>query len=88
MNTFKTTSGQDFTVDYASALPTGYGHKKITVQVIDENGNSKDFSATTSNMPNYDEATNLEGQEKYEALFEIIEHQVEDEISEWIQENN
>ena len=84
MKTYTTTQSQEFTIDYASALPSGYGHQKITVSVVSENGDKKDFKATTNNMPDFDEATDLEGQEKYEALFELVEYSLDGEISEWI----
>lgn len=76
-----------FQVTHASHLSSGYGHKKIMVDIIDENGNQKSFSSVTSNMPDFDEATDLEGQEKYEALFELIENDIEGSISGWIYSN-
>lgn len=85
MKTYTTTTGQEFTVDYASALTAGYGHKKITVVIVDENYNTKEFSATTSHMPGYDEANDLEGQDRYEALFELVDYTLDDEIAEWLQ---
>lgn len=86
MKTYTTTQDQNFTIEYASALPAGYGHKKITASIVAANGDKKDFRATTSNMPNFDESTDLEGQEKYEALFELVENDLDGEISEWIYE--
>ena len=38
MTTYTTTQGQDFTIDYASSIFAGFGHQKITVQVVSENG--------------------------------------------------
>lgn len=35
-------------------------------------------------MPDFDEAENLEGQEKWEALFGLVESSLEGEISEWL----
>lgn len=86
MKTYTTTQGQEFTIDYASAITAGYGHQKITVSVVAENGDKKDFSAKTNNMPDFDEATDLEGQEKYEALFELVEYSLDGEICEWLYE--
>lgn len=85
MNTYTTHSNiaADFTIDYASAITSGYGHKEITVSVNYE-GKLKNFTATTSNMHAYDQATDLEGQEKYEALYELVEGTLNDQISEWI----
>lgn len=86
MKTYTTTTEKEFTVDYASALAAGHGHKKITATLVDENGNSKEFTATTSFMAGYNQAKDLEGQEKYEALFELVESNLYDKINEWIQE--
>lgn len=74
-------------VNYASSITAGYGHKKITVE-IECDGEYKYFIATTNNMPAFDEAQDLEGDEKYFALFEIIESQIEDEILDWLGELN
>lgn len=84
MKTYTTTQGQEFTIDYASAIFAGYGHQKITVSVVAENGDKKEFWHKTNNMPDFDEATDLEGQEKYEALFELVEYSLDGEISEWL----
>lgn len=86
MKNYTTTLAQDFTIDYASHLPAGYGHKEITVSVVSKNGKKKDFKAKTSNMPDFDKASDLEGQERYEALFELVEYALEGEISEWLSE--
>lgn len=86
MKVYTTNQGQEFTIDYASAITAGYGHQKITVYVIAENGDKKEFSAKTDNMLGFDEATDLEGQEKYEAFFELVEYSLDGEIAEWINE--
>jgi hypothetical protein len=75
----------ELAIYYTKALTAGHGHKKITVELY-LLGEYKTFSATTSNMPDYDEATELEGSDKDEALFNIISMQIEDEVSEWISE--
>lgn len=80
-----TLNGTDLEINYTQALTAGHGHKKITVEFYFQ-GEYKTFSATTSNMPDYDDATDLEGEDKDEALFNIISYQIEDEISEWISE--
>jgi len=84
MTTFTTSYEQEFTVDYASSLPSGYGHRKINVEIVSDCGSRKTFSHSTSNMPDFDEANDLEGREKYEALFGLVENSLEGEISEWI----
>lgn len=75
----------DLEINYTNALTAGHGHKKITVELcyLEE---YKTFYATTHNMPSYDEATELEGKEKDEALFRIIEWQIGDEVTEWLDE--
>lgn len=72
-------------INYTQALTSGYGHKKITVELYFQ-GEYKAFSATTSNMPDYDDATDLEGSDKDKALFNIISNQIEDQVNEWIVE--
>ena len=88
MKTYNTTNIEaSFQVTHASHLSSGHGHMKIMVDIIDENENPGSFSFVTSNMPGFDDATDFEGQEKYEALFELIENDIEDAISEWIYSN-
>ncbi|EKT4545811.1 hypothetical protein AAIP58_000112 [Flavobacterium psychrophilum] len=72
-------------INYTQALTAGHGHKKITVELCLQ-GEYKTFSATTSNMPDYDNATDLEGFDKDEALFNIISSKIEEEVDEWIVE--
>lgn len=86
MKTYTTSEIAEFnySVDYASSLTAGYGHKEISVRIVSENGEVQDFKATTSNMYDYDAAMDLEGQEKYEALFELVESQLDGEIAEWL----
>ena len=77
-------AGKEIEIYDASALTSGYGHKKITVE-LSYNGKYQRFTATTNNMPAYDEATELEGAEKYHAFYEIIENQIIDEVAEWLE---
>lgn len=72
---------------HASAKPSGYGHKAITVELMYK-GVTKEFTTTTDNMPNYDVATELEGDEKYNAMYKLIEHKISDSVDEWIKELN
>ena len=88
MTTYETAAGNEFTIDYSSAKQAGYGHKTITSTVVLSAGERQDFSATTNNMPDYDEATDLEGQEKHEALFDLIHNAVSESIDEWVEEIN
>lgn len=73
----------DYNVIYASAIPSGYGHKEITVEIVSD-GKTKEFKSVTSNMYDYDQAQDLEGQEKYEALFELVEYNLDGRIAEWL----
>ena len=87
MKTFTTTQGNKFTVDHAQSLFAGSGHQKITVYLeSSEYGEFKIFCRTTSNMPAFDRANDLTGQDKYEALFQIVGWDLEDLIDEWINE--
>jgi hypothetical protein len=78
-----TFNNTELEINYTNALTAGHGHKKITVELYFQ-GEYKTFSATTSNMPDYDEATELESYDKDEALFNLISYKIEDEIEEWI----
>lgn len=86
MKTYTTTQGQKFTVDYATSLPSGHGHRKILVDIQSEEGTIRQFYSVTNNMPDFDEASDKEGQDKAEAFFELVESDLDGEISEWIYE--
>jgi len=77
--------GAELEINYSQVTTSGHGHKKITVELCYQNEYQK-FSATTSNMPDYDDATELDGSEHDEALFNIIKYQIEDHVSEWVVE--
>ena len=83
MKTYKINE-KTFTVENASALPSGFGHKILTVLLNAEDGDYTTFIATTSNMPAFDDAMDLEGQAKYEALYEIIAGKIEEKVSLWL----
>lgn len=84
MNTL-TINGTELNLFSAQSRFAGYGHHKITV-TLDLNGEKKDFTSTTNNMPAFDEAQELEGFQKELALFNIVENKIEDQIAEWIEE--
>ena len=70
-------------LNYASALPSGAGHKKITVELFYK-GEYKKFTAITDNMPDYDDATDIEDiKEKNIAFFNLISYKIQDEVFEW-----
>lgn len=72
-----------FEVYSIAVYHAGYGHKKIMVTIY-YNGNYKEFSATTNNMPDYDMVNDLEGNERINSLYEIIANGIEDAIIEWL----
>jgi len=78
-------NNNDVTVYYSGSLLAGYGHQKITVE-MECNGEYEKFTATTNFMPGFDAAQELEGQEKYEALYELIESDIDAEILDWVLE--
>lgn len=86
MNTFSTSQDQIFTVNYAYSKHNGSGNKKILVEIASDSGDLKIFSSFTNDMPAYDSANDLEGQEKWEALYVIISDNIDDEVSDWLYE--
>ena len=80
-----TINNQELEVVHASKLPSGRGHYKIHIQILNhENMESKYFYATTSNMSAIDAASKLEGQEKYMVLYEIIASDIQDQLEEFV----
>lgn len=75
----------DLELYYVSDRQSGYGHKTITVELIYK-GEKKSFSHTTYNMPGYDDAMDLDYEEKQVALYELIVYYIEDAVSEWTQD--
>lgn len=75
----------------ATAKFAGHGHYKISITLErvepgwDNNGDRKEFHATTNDMPAYDAAMDLEGDDKYVALYEIIQYKIADEVAEWLE---
>lgn len=78
--------GKPVNIVYASSLLEGYGHQRINIEVEYE-GLTENFSATTNFMPGYDAAMELEGQEKYEALYSLIANDIDEDILEWLVTN-
>ena len=71
------------TVQFADSLFAGYGHQRIKVE-LEYDSQSETFSATTDFMPGWDKANDLEGQDRYDALYELIELRIEEEVIEWL----
>ncbi|NBU81375.1 MAG: hypothetical protein EBS55_06985 [Flavobacteriaceae bacterium] len=85
MKTIIEINGKELDITHATAISSGHGHKKISVSFYDfECNESITLSATTSNMPAFDRADELEGQEKYRALYDIIEMQIQDQLEEFV----
>ena len=70
---------------YANSMTYGYGHKSVMVQLY-YNGMYKDFAATTNRVDLTDDASELEGDERYLALYNIIDGQIEHLVIDWIEE--
>ena len=75
--------GKDINVVCAVASPAGHGHYEITVDLMDA-VETKSFTAKTSDMHGMDAATDLDGQERYEALYELIASKIEGQVVEWL----
>ena len=80
----KIVADKEIEIYHANAITSGYGHKKITVE-LQYNGKYQKFTAITNNMFAYDEANELDGEDKYQAFYDIIENQIIDEITEWLE---
>ena len=86
MKVFTTTSGKDFTILHAASFPSGQWNRIITLDVK-HGARRSNFQAVTGNMRGYYKAKDMDwGQEFFEALFKLIESEIEAEISEWINE--
>jgi hypothetical protein len=76
-------NNSEATVYYAGSLLSGYGHHKITVE-MECNGEYKKFTATTNDMRGLDAAKELDRQDKYDALYELIASYINEEILNWV----
>lgn len=76
----------DYTLVYASATFSGYGHYRVEVELQSEaTGDYHKFSATTTDMVAIDEWKETENLEDgYKILFDCIEYAITDEIIEWL----
>lgn len=85
MNMTITINNQELELTYATAISSGHGHKKISVTFYDyNNSESIVLSTTTNNMRAFDAASELEGQEKYIALYELIQYDIQDQLEEFV----
>ena len=80
-----TINNTELELTYATAISSGFGHKKVSVTFYDyNNSESIELSATTNNMRAFDAASELEGDEKYEALYNIIAADIQDQLEEFV----
>lgn len=70
-------------VTHATAKKTAYGRFEITATIQDDDFNEKEFSAETTNTHDLDRVSDLEGKERYTALFSLIENKVKKEVDSW-----
>ena len=71
-------------LDHVYNRQSGYGHKTIFLDIIYKN-QKKTFSKTTNNMHSYDEAMDLDYEDRKEALYNIIDYQIEEAVCDWTQ---
>lgn len=76
----------DYSIYYASATFSGYGHYNVEVELQSEaTGDYKKFRATTTDMRSIDAYKDAEErEERNQILFDCIENQIDDEIIEWL----
>ena len=79
----KYADGTELNLYHAQSSPSGYGHQEITVD-LEYRGYKKSFKSVTSDMPAFDEANELEGEERQIALYNMID--VENDQVEWMLE--
>lgn len=80
-----TINNQELEITYATAISSGFGHKKVSVTFYDyNNSESIVLSHTTNNMRGFDAASELEGQEKYIALYELIQYDIQEQLEEFV----
>ena len=79
-----TVNDQQLELHHADFVFSGYGHKKVTVELF-FNGEYKKFSSTTTRVDLTDDASELEGNERYAAIYDIISGKIEHEVIEWME---
>lgn len=69
-------NGKEVTLTHVTQASSGYGHKEITCYFM-YNGEEVNVSAITDNMPDFDDAMDIEDyNERATALFELVEYRV------------
>lgn len=83
-----------FEILFTSSMPSGYGHCKVTVELLDDMLRRETFTATTTLVDEVEEARHLLNigeltvAEKNQRLFDIIELSIEDRLNEWLEEDD
>jgi len=74
--------GKQVNIIYASSFPD-FESEKIKVEVEYE-GLSEYFYSYTTDLKGFDRAQELEGKEKYKALYNLICNDIDQDILEWL----
>ena len=75
---------KNVTLTHVTKLPAGHGHWKI-ICYFEYSGVDFSITATTNDMPSFDEAMAIENYtERQIALYNIVSHKIEDAILEKI----
>lgn len=77
-------AGKRFEIAYAGCLSTSFGKYDIEITIC-RLENTKKFTAHTNDSEGVDNAAEKTGAEKYEALYKLVESQLEKPITEWIE---
>ena len=82
-----TIDGKELTLYSVRSLPSGYGHRKIMVDLIYK-GVHKEFSRTTNNMHSFDEEVMVieDYTERQIAMYGLVAYALEDAILDWMYE--
>jgi hypothetical protein len=87
----KTSTNREIEIYAVQVNQSGYGHKEIRVSILFQgkySAETMDFKAVTNNMPGYDAANDLEGEERRNALYSLIERQIIDEVEDFCSFNS
>lgn len=88
MATTHTIAGKEVELIHAYTEFAGYGHRKVAVELY-YNWQYKKFAATTTRVDLVEEAEEMKYlEERYAALYSIIDTDIADEVSEWMQEHD
>lgn len=83
MKTYTTPLSPRFTIDYATSVFSGYGHRRVIIRICDDNGFSQSFSIVTTNLEPLDHCNDLDPPERYEFIYEAFADDFRDLIDEF-----